>query len=274
VKQSGVWWQIARLAFSSAGRTVTNLMRRIGDTLYAGLVVLRDGAAPVLAFLATMILPTVSARWAGDPRPSRARALALTGIRVTVTGSESLPRGNAGHPVQHTSYMDAVIIASVMPGEPAFVAKKEFADQPFAGRLHAPARRVVRRALRRGREPRGCRDGDGLANRGRLFVFFPEGTFTRGRLLGFYMGAVQGGGGGEPAGGARHLARRVLHAVGGDQWFPAPDRDRVVIEQPIVPSGTTLRHAGACATRARAAMLKHFGGTGSRCPGRSPRPPW
>src|SRR5437868_1310303 len=36
VKQHGVWLQIARLAFSSGGRTVTNYFPRLGDAPYAG----------------------------------------------------------------------------------------------------------------------------------------------------------------------------------------------------------------------------------------------
>jgi len=119
-----VWWQIARLAVSSAGRSATRFARVIGDTLYAGWWYLVTGLALVAAYLATMILPTLSARWSAIRAITRA-ALALTGIQVTVTGAERLPRGNAVILFNHTSYMDAVIIASVLPGEPAFVAKKE-----------------------------------------------------------------------------------------------------------------------------------------------------
>ena len=35
----------------------------------------------------------------------------------------------------HASYMDAVVVAAVLPGEPTYVAKKEFAGQVFAGPL-------------------------------------------------------------------------------------------------------------------------------------------
>ena len=120
-------------------------------------------------------------------------ALALTGIPVKITGIENLPRRKAVILFNHTSYMDALVIASVLPGEPAFVAKKEFSEQFFAGSLHAPTRRRLRRALRCGRKPRRCRGRDRHARKeGRLFVFFPEGTFTRrAGLLGFYMGAFK-----------------------------------------------------------------------------------
>ena len=191
VKQSGVWWQIARLAMSSAGRTVSNVMRRIADTLYAGWWYFVTALALVAAFITTMILPTLSARWSALRAIARS-ALALTGIKVSVTGAERLPRGNAVILFNHTSYMDAVIIASVLPGEPAFVAKKEFADQPFAGTF---MRRLGVSFVERFDAAASLADAEavtGLAKAGRLFVFFPEGTFTRrAGLLGFYMGAFK-----------------------------------------------------------------------------------
>src|SRR3954468_18226786 len=108
VKQHGVWLQIARLAMSSAGRTATSLLRRLGDTLYAGWWYLVKALCLVAAYLATMILPTLSALWTALRAIART-ALALTGIRVTVSGAERLPRGNAVILFNHTSYMDAVI---------------------------------------------------------------------------------------------------------------------------------------------------------------------
>ena len=51
VKQHGVWLQIARLALSSAGRSATGFLRRIGDTLYAGWWYLVTALALVAAFL-------------------------------------------------------------------------------------------------------------------------------------------------------------------------------------------------------------------------------
>ena len=221
VKQHGVWLQIARLAMSSAGRTATGFLRRIGDTLYAGWWYLVTALGLVAAFIATMILPTLSMRWSALRGIART-VLALTGIRVNVTGAENLPKGNAVILFNHTSYMDAVIIAAVLPGTPAFVAKKEFASQPFAGTLHAPARRRVRGALRCLREPRGRRQ-DHRHGQGRPAVRVLPGRHVHAprrpaRLL---HGRVQGRGGREPAGRAGHPARRA-HAVARRPVVPAP----------------------------------------------------
>jgi 1-acyl-sn-glycerol-3-phosphate acyltransferase len=258
VKQHGVWLQIARLGVSTAGRSVTNFFRRVGDTLYAAWWYLVTALALVTAFLTTMILPTLSARWSALRVIARA-ALALTGIKVTVTGIERLPQSNAVILFNHTSYMDAVIIASVLPGEPAFIAKKEFADQAFAGIF---MRRLGVSFVERFDAAASLADAEavtGLAKAGRLFVFFPEGTFTRrAGLLGFYMGAFK------VAADANlpvvpGILRGVRTLLRGDQWFPRRTAISVVIEEPIQPAGTDFGAMLALRDTARAAMLKHVG---------------
>jgi acyl carrier protein len=258
VKQSGVWWQIARLALSTAGRSVTRFARVIGDTLYAAWWWLVIGLGFLFVWITTMILPTLSARWAALRTIART-ALALTGIRLDVTGLENLPRGNAVILFNHTSYMDAVIIAAVLPGEPAFVAKKEFEEQFFAGTL---MRRLGAAFVERFDAAASLADAEtvtGLAKSGRLFVFFPEGTFTRrAGLLGFYMGAFK-----VAADANLPVVPGVLHGVRtllrGDQWFPRRTPISVVIEQPIRPTGTDFTAMLALRDAARAAMLKHVG---------------
>jgi 1-acyl-sn-glycerol-3-phosphate acyltransferase len=258
VKEHGVWLQIARLAMSSAGRTATSFLRRIGDTLYAGWWYLVTALGLVAAFITTMILPTLSMRWSAL-RGIVHSVLALTGIKVNVTGAENLPKGNAVILFNHTSYMDAVIIAAVLPGTPAFVAKKEFESQPFAGSF---MRRLGVAFVERFDASASLADADkisGMAREGRLFVFFPEGTFTRrAGLLGFYMGAFK------VAADANlpvvpGVLRGVRTLLRGDQWFPRRTAIDVVIEPPIQPAGTDFTAMLALRDAARTAMLKHVG---------------
>jgi 1-acyl-sn-glycerol-3-phosphate acyltransferase len=258
VKQHGVWLQIVRLAVSSAGRSVSRFARTIGDTLYAGWWYFITALALVAAFITTMILPTLRARWAALRGIVRA-TLALTGTKVTVSGAERLPKGNAVILFNHTSYMDAVIIASVLPGEPAFVAKKEFESQPFAGSF---MRRLGVAFVERFDAAASLADAEavtGLAKEGRLFVFFPEGTFTRrAGLLGFYMGAFK------VAAEANlpvvpGILRGVRTLLRGDQWFPRRTPISVIIEEPIEPNGTDFTAMLSLRDAARAAMLKHVG---------------
>jgi acyl carrier protein len=258
VKQSGVWWQIARLALSSIGRSISNSVRLLGDTLYAAWWWLVIGLGFLVAYMAVMVLPSLKARWSALRGIARA-ALGLTRIPVTVTGLEHIPRGNAVILFNHTSYMDAIVIASVLPGEPAFVAKKEFADQAFAGSF---MRRLGVAFVERFDAAASLADADamtGMAKEGRLFVFFPEGTFTRrAGLLGFYMGAFK-----VAAEAALPIIPGTLRGVRtllrGDQWFPRRTPISVVIEAPIAPGGTDFSAMLAVRDRARAAMLRNCG---------------
>ena len=100
----------------------------------------------------------------------------------------------------------------------------------------------------------------GMAKEGRLFVFFPEGTFTRrAGLLGFYMGAFK------VAAEANlpvvpGILRGVRTLLRGDQWFPAPHADRRDdrAADPCRPAPTSRAMLGL-RDAARAAMLKHVG---------------
>ena len=212
VKEHGVWLQIARLAMSSAGRTATGFLRRIGDTLYAGWWYLVTALGLVAAFITTMILPTLSMRWSAL-RGIAHTVLALTGIRVNVTGADNLPKGNAVILFNHTSYMDAVIIAAVLPGSPPSSPRRNSTSQPFAGTLHAPPWRRVRRALRCLREPRGRRQDQRHGQGGPAVRVLPGGhVHAPRRPARLLHGRVQGRGRREPAGRAGHPARRA-HAA-------------------------------------------------------------
>jgi 1-acyl-sn-glycerol-3-phosphate acyltransferase len=258
VKEHGVWLQIARLAVATAGRTVMRFARTIGDTLYAGWWYLVTALGLVAAYLATLILPTLQMRW-GALRGIARTVLALTGIRVNVTGMEKLPKGNAVILFNHTSYMDAVVIASVLPGTPAFVAKKEFESQPFVGSF---MRRLGVAFVERFDASASLADADkisDMAKEGRLFVFFPEGTFTRRTgLLGFYMGAFKVAADAKlpVVPGALRGVRTLLR---GDQWFPRRTAIDVTIETPVMPEGTDFSSMLKLRDAARAAMLKHCG---------------
>jgi 1-acyl-sn-glycerol-3-phosphate acyltransferase len=258
VKQSGVWWQIVRLSLSSAGRSAARFGRLIGDTLYAAWFYLVFAIGLLFAWIGAMVLPTLSVRWAALRGIART-SLALTGIRVNVSGMENIPRGNAVILFNHTSYVDAVIIASVLPGEPAFVAKKEFESQFFARTL---MHRLGVAFVERFDAAASLADAEtvtSMAKEGRLFVFFPEGTFTRrAGLLGFYMGAFK------VAAEANlpvvpGVLRGVRTLLRGDQWFPRRTAIDVVIEQPIKPAGTDFSAILSLRDAARAVMLKHAG---------------
>ena len=258
VKQHALWWQIVRLSLSSAGRSVSRIARMIGDTLYAAWWWLVIALGFLLAWIAAVTLPTLSMRWAALRAIARG-ALAAVGIPVTVEGIEHIPDGNAVIVFNHASYTDAIVLAAVLPGEPAFVAKKELSEQFFAGAL---LRRLGVQFVERFDAAASLADAQAvtdMARRGRLFVFFPEGTFTRrAGLLGFYLGAfkVAAETGLPVVPGALRGTRTMLR---GDQWFPRRTPISVAIGEPIIPSGTDFSAMLALRDAARAAILARVG---------------
>jgi 1-acyl-sn-glycerol-3-phosphate acyltransferase len=232
-----VWRQLLRLALSGTAPQARRATRLLRDALYAGWWWVVLSAAFVTGSLAVLVLPRVKWRWSILRWLARG-TLAAMGIPLATKGIEGIPRGEAILAFNHSSYMDALVLAAVLPGEPAIVAKRELSTQRVAGPL---LRRLGIPFVERYDVSGSLADAEGLidlARRGRLLVFFPEGTFTRRTgLSGFYMGAFK------VAAEARlpilpgviHGTRSVLR---GDQWFPRRASVSVEIGKPIRPSGT------------------------------------
>jgi 1-acyl-sn-glycerol-3-phosphate acyltransferase len=50
----------------------------------------------------------------------------------------------------HSSYADALVLGAVLPGEPAYLAKKEFAGRWPVGFAVLPLRRLAQSAMKSG----------------------------------------------------------------------------------------------------------------------------
>jgi 1-acyl-sn-glycerol-3-phosphate acyltransferase len=126
------------------------------------------------------------------PWPSARSALAAIRVPVAVTGLDHIPRGNAILVFNHSSYMDALVLSAILPGEPVYVVKRELAGQIFAGPF---LRRLGVLFVERYDVSASLADAEAVlaaARQGRKFVFFPEGTFTRRPGLSeFYLGAFK-----------------------------------------------------------------------------------
>ena len=97
------------------------------------------------------------------------------------------------------------------------------------------------------------------ARQKRLFVFFPEGTFTRrAGLSGFYLGAFR------VAAQAKlpvvpGVLRGTRSMLRGEQWFPRWSPISVSIADPIEPSGTDFASVVRLRDAVRAAVLARCG---------------
>jgi 1-acyl-sn-glycerol-3-phosphate acyltransferase len=253
-----LWQQILRLSLAGFGQLLARLIAVIRETLYAGWWWTVMASGILLAWLAVMLLPRLDWRWRAVRCIARA-ALACIGVRVVVAGLDRVPSGNAMFVFNHSSYMDTPVLAAVLPGEPAYVAKRELAGQFFAGPL---LRRLGALFVERYDVGGGLADADSViaaARQGRNLVFFPEGTFTRrAGLSGFYLGAfkVAADAGLPVLPGILRGTRSMLRA---EQWFPRRTPLSVRIEDAVMPSGTDFASLLRLRDGVRKVILAHCG---------------
>jgi 1-acyl-sn-glycerol-3-phosphate acyltransferase len=258
VPQRAVWWQIVRLALAAAGPQILRLARMLADFIYAAWWWLVVALGFTFGWLAVMILPRRRWRWAAVRGLARA-TLAAVGARLAVTGRERLSRRGGVLACNHASYIDVVALAAIVPGEPAFMAKKEFASQIFAAAL---LRRVGALFVERFDTAGSLADAEAateVARQARLIVVFPEGTFTRrAGLSGFYLGAFKiASEAGLPI--LPTVLRGTRSMLRGEQWFPRRAAISAIIAEPIAPSGNDFTAMLRLRDAVRAVMLEHCG---------------
>jgi 1-acyl-sn-glycerol-3-phosphate acyltransferase len=252
-----LWRQLLRLGIAGLGPQLRRTARTLGEFLYAGWwwsVVVLMGA---LLWPAILLLPRSSRRWAFMHRAARG-ALRLMGIRLDVVGT--WPRAAGAIIVtNHASYLDGLVLAAVIPGEPAFIAKKELETQVVAGPF---LRRLGALFVDRADPEGGVEDVNKAleaARAGRMLVFFPEGTFTRAPgLLPFRLGAFV-------IAARQRLSilpltlRGTRSILRGDQWFPRHGAVSVRVGSPASTEGTDFAAAIRLRDKVRAEILANCG---------------
>ncbi len=234
--QPAFWRQVLRLRLAGIRPRLTWLLAAGREILYAGWWWLVIGLAAPAAWIAVMVLPRMEWRWRAVRRIARA-ALAATGVPVAVDGLDRLAHGSAVLVFNHSSYADALLLAAILPGEPAYAAKREFAGRIFVGPF---LRRLGALFVERYDISGSLADADraiAAAAQGRNIVFFPEGSFTRRvGLSEFYLGAfkVAAEAGRPVLPGVLRGTRLMLRS---DRWFPRWAALSVKIEEPVTPSG-------------------------------------
>jgi 1-acyl-sn-glycerol-3-phosphate acyltransferase len=176
-----------------------------------------------------------------------------------VIGADRIPRGGAVLAFNHASYVDAVILAAVLPGEPIYVVKKELAGQVLAGPL---LRRLGVLFLDRfdlAGSLADLQEVRAAANQARLLVFFPEGTFTRrAGLSGFYLGAFRiASQAGLPV--VPGILRGTRSMLRSDQWFPRWTPISVTMAAPVMPEGADFTSVVRLRDAVRSAVLAGCG---------------
>ncbi|MEJ2374855.1 MAG: AMP-binding protein [Pseudolabrys sp.] len=256
--QRALWLQLLRLWLAAVGSQIGRLGKVLREMLYAGWWWLVVATSFFLAWLAVMLLPRRAWRWTAVRNLARA-ALAAIGVPLTVSGLDRIPSDNAMLVFNHSSYMDALVLSAILPGEPAYVVKRELAGEVFAGPfLH----RLGVLFVERYDVSASLADTEAViaaARQGRNIVFFPEGTFTRRPGLSeFYLGAFK-------TAAQAHLpvfpgiVRGTRTMLRSNQWFPRWTRLSIRIEEAINPSGTDFVSLVRLRDAVRQVVLAHCG---------------
>jgi 1-acyl-sn-glycerol-3-phosphate acyltransferase len=253
-EKRALWWQILRLSLAGVRPQLALVRQRAGALPYAAWWWTIVALGFALGWPAIMVLPRLEWRWSALRRIARL-AFAAMGVRISTNGIERIPTGSAVLVFNHSSYLDSLVLAAVLPGEPAFVAKRELAGQIIAGPI---LRRLGVVFVERFDLAGGVADTDAvtaLARHGRVIVFFPEGTFTRRTgLAGFYLGAFKiASDTNLPV--LPGIIRGTRTMLRGEQWFPRWSPIEVEIAEAIKPSGTDFSAAVQLRDQVRAAML-------------------
>jgi 1-acyl-sn-glycerol-3-phosphate acyltransferase len=250
-------WQFARIAWLAAAPELRRLVRTALVSGYAAYAWLLFALVSPITVLAVIILPPL---WRFAALRAIARAfLAAAGLRPRVTGREYLVAGTCVYVTNHASYLDGVVLSALLPGEPRFVAKREFARRLIPRMfLRALGTQFVERFDRQ----QSADDAARLtlsARAGFSLVFFPEGTFTRRPgLLPFHLGAFQA------AAEARIpvvpiALRGTRVALRDGSWFPRRVAIQAIVGPPLAPRGAGFDAALVLRDAARAHILAHCG---------------
>ncbi|HSO07381.1 MAG TPA: AMP-binding protein [Pelomicrobium sp.] len=255
-----VWWQVTRLAWRASWPE----LRRRASAAWA---TARGGW--MLACFALLAPPT----WAvvsAMQRPALARPFtrvmarfffALAGISLRARGIDKLPRGACVLAANHTSYLDGIALAAVLPGSHAhmFAAKREFVSHwlPRWFLTGFGAAFVDRVDPRRGTDD--VAQFSAALAAGHTVIFFPEGTFDRQsglkpfRAGGFAVAARVG----VPVvpvtiRGARAILR-------GNDILPRPGAISIVVGDTVRPTGSSWAATIRLRDAVRAEILRECG---------------
>jgi acyl carrier protein len=259
VRSQAVWLQFARLVLAGAAPQ----LRRAFSTLRGALFALRSYLAFALlfplAFIAALIAP-VSVCWNTGSAVSR-WFLRLAGIPVVARGLENLPRGQpVVLAVNHTSYLDAVVLLSLLDYRGyAFVAKREFLGNFLMRTLLSGfgTQFIERFDVQKSAEH--ANELGEAAKRGVSLIVFPEGTLKRTTgLMPFRTGAFQAA---AQAGiDVVPVAVRGMRSVLRDgTWYLRRSPVSVVVSEPIAPRRSDWSAAVELRDLVREEILKHCG---------------
>ena len=247
-----------RLALASIVPWLRTNFRVVTDQLYAAWWWSIVALLGIIAWPLILLLPGRERRWQTFRCLARI-GLKLMGNPVTVDGADRLRNLGGILVTNHASYLDGLVLASILPGTPAFVAKHELSTQLIAGPFLRRLGIYFTERIERQSGPKELENLVDLIHSGEQLVFFPEGTLTRmpGLLefrLGAFLAAVEARVTVTPITirGSRSILR-------GGQWLPRRGKLSIHIGEAIAPQGQAFKAAISLRDAARAVILSHCG---------------
>jgi acyl carrier protein len=259
VTGGAVWLQFARLVLSGAAPQLRRGLRTLVGALFALRAYVVFAVLIPFAFFAALLLP-VRTCWGVGKTVSR-WFLLLSGIPVAISGKEHLEiKTPVVLAVNHTSYLDALVLLSILEYRGyAFVAKREFQDNFLMRALLSGfgTQFIERFDVAKSTEHAG--ELAGAARRGISLIVFPEGTLRRNTgLMDFRTGAFQAAAqAGIPV---VPVALRGIRSVLRDgTWYLRRAPVSVTIGAPATAAGADWAAAVKLRDAVRAEILKSCG---------------
>jgi len=258
VRPRAVWWELARFRLRGAAPSLRRARRAAGDVAFALYTWVVYAVLGLSVVVLLVLLPRPQWRWRVAQGSIRLLAR-LTGTPVTVRGLDHLPAGTSIAVANHPSWIDGLVLASVLPQSFHFVAAEVLEHQGLIGFV---LRRLGHQFVERQQREHGVADADRLATlvrAGQSLVMFPEGRLARAPgLRAFHMGAfVVAAITGVPTvpvaiRGTRTILRPEHH-------FPRRGAVNVVVGEPTWPSGADWAAAVELQRATRNAVLRLSG---------------
>lgn len=259
VAGGAVWLQFVRLVLAGAAPQLRRGLRSLQGMLFALRGYLAFALLFPIAFFAAWLRPGPTC-WKVGRAVSRL-FLWASGIPIAVAGREHLAPGRAAIlAVNHTSYLDAVVLLSILDHRGyAFVAKREFEASFLMRTLLAGfgTKFIERFDIARSTEHAG--ELVEAAKSGASLIVFPEGTLKRTTgLMSFRAGAFQAAAqAGIPV---IPVALRGVRSVMRDgTWYLRRTAVTVTFGAPIAPDRTDWAAAVRLRDAVRAEILRSCG---------------
>jgi 1-acyl-sn-glycerol-3-phosphate acyltransferase len=258
VRPQAVWLQFVRLAAAGAApqmRRGWRVVRGIGFAVRSYVAFLLV-AIPIFAAAATR---NVRLTWKVGGAMTRL-FLRLAGIPLAARGLENIPPGPVVLAPNHTSYLDALVLVSLLAPRPfAFIAKREFLGNPVMRLLLTGFGCVFVERFDVQKSAEHAGELAATAKAGQSLAIFPEGTLQRRPgLMPFRTGAFQvAAQAGLPV--VPVALRGVRSVLRDGTWYARRHPIAVTFGAPIAPDGDDWNAAVRLRDRVRAEVLKHCG---------------